>query len=127
MSSLKTIVVCLVLWPLSLQAGQRDNSDIALQFSGCLGRYAAQVAHDHLMRRDAQDDERRLRTFAALLDAVPATPLPPATIMAHRIDAKMRFADLLRIAEFHTDPQRAARAARLVRRHLRACETLVLG
>ena len=125
MSSLKTLVLLILLIPGSARAGQLESETISAHFATCLGRYSAQVFHDHLMRRDADADMRRQRAFADIFEA--SAPSDPGRLMAQRIDAKMRFAALLRIAEFHTDPAQARRAARLVRSHLRACDTLVLG
>lgn len=127
MGSLKTIALVVILAAGPAMAGQNERDALSLRFATCLGRYSAQISHAYLMRRDAGEAEQRQRAFAALLDATRPGAFSPAEIMAQRIDAKMRFAALLQIAEFHTDPRRADRAARLIRRHLNGCATLVLG
>ena len=103
------------------------NPTLPHLFAGCAGRFSAELEHAWLTSRtEASRYEAQRQTFITLLEAVqPETDV--RRLMSYRIENKMAQASLLTVANFSLNAQRAERARRLARQHLKTCEQLLLG
>lgn len=125
MSGLKT----LGLGAIALVAGAAQAStpvDLPREFATCAGRYSAMVEHAWLMQAAEAEDYARLRgAFVSLLEATDEGA--GVSRLHRRVDAKAAHAQLLQVATFSTDPERASLAQQQSEAHLAACRRLVLG
>lgn len=123
MSSLKTLIVLLVLSPMQSQA---TEGSVASVFAVCAGRFSAELEHAWLMRSEqASEIEHRRRQFVDLLDAsVP--PERQRSVLHQRIDAKVAHARLLSQAAFSDDPDRSEWAVRRARSEIAYCAGFLL-
>lgn len=101
--------------------------DLPYIFAGCAGRLSAEMERSWLLSQaDAAHYEEQRAAFQALLDAVVAQE-EKRVVLIYRIETKIAHASLLTAADFGVDAARAERARRIARRHIAACERLLLG
>lgn len=123
MSSLKTILVLLLVIPMPREA---VANPLVSSFAACAGRFSAELEHAWLLN-DARADEitHRRTQFLDLLDAtVPADQRRHALHL--RIDAKVAHAQLLTAASFSRDPDRSGWAGRRAKSEIDYCTGFLL-
>ena len=123
MSSLKAILILLVLLPLPARA---TGDPLVSAFASCAGRFSAELEHAWLMQ-DARTDEiaHRRDAFIDLLNAtVPDDRWQKALHL--RIDAKVAHAQLLSAAAFSRDADRIRWAARRAKFEIDYCNGFLL-
>lgn len=124
MGGLKTLLVLLVVVPLTCRAAE---DPIVATFAACTGRFSAELEHAWLMRdADAPAIERRREGFVDLLNAVLGSDRRPAALNL-RLQAKVAHAALLSNAAFSGDPARSARARRRARSEIDYCTGFLLA
>ena len=122
MSGLKTGILVVLL----VSGGPVVAKTLPQVFAGCTGRYSAELEHAWLMRDAAAEVlELRRARFEDLLAAVTSKKLR-RSLLDQRIRAKSAHAQILRVAQFSHDPDRARWARRRAEVELGYCESFLL-
>ncbi len=98
----------------------RAETDLAMVFSSCAGRYSATVEHAWLVGAESGPAEARRNAFSSLVDALSGDA---RQAMAWRVAAKAAQAALWSAATFRSD----AAAGRAAQAYLAACDRLLPG
>jgi hypothetical protein len=134
MGGLRTTLAVLLMAALPAWAGGLPLSPAQRleAFATCAGRLSAMVEHQWLVAPDASEATEAQRDgFGDLVDAVLPDALawgvPREMAMHWRVAAKAAQRELLTLATFGTDPDRAARARGLADARLAECDGLLIG
>jgi len=123
MSSLKTVLVLLLVLPMPCRA---TEDPLVSSFAVCAGRFSAELEHAWLVS-DARADEiahRRAQFIDLLIATVPDDQRRHALHL--RIDAKVAHAQLLTVARFSRDADRSQWAVRRAESEIEYCTGLLL-
>jgi hypothetical protein len=125
MSIVKTTWVMAILTLASPAPGQ-THPGLTMVFAECIGRFSAETEHAWLMGDPEADFyATRRTTFLSLLQAT-APESEARRALSYRIEVKMAHAQLLSLATFGTNKQRAERARYRAKHHIDTCLSLLL-
>ncbi len=127
MCSMRMFLCLLVMIGQPGVAAAASTDDLLRTFASCAGRLTAQLEHQWLLQSDdAQDTEHQRAEVVALLSAI----MPDdrgRQVLSWRTDARAAQRALLQRAQFGTDPDDAAWAARTAGRYVADCTGFLLS